>query len=60
MPIDVDSLDLPAKAGVYIQDPKGRVLYVGKATKLNQRIRSYFAKNPDRAMIPELVAKSLK
>jgi excinuclease ABC subunit C len=59
MPIDVDSLDLPAKAGVYLfKDPKGRVLYVGKATKLNQRIRSYFAKNPDRAMIPELVAKS--
>ena len=37
---------------------KGRVLYVGKATKLSERIRSYFAKNPDRAMIPELVKKS--
>ena len=59
MPIDVDSLDLPAKAGVYLfKDNKGRVLYVGKATKLNQRIRSYFAKNPDRAMIPELVSRS--
>lgn len=33
-------------------------MYVGKATKLNERIRSYFSSNPDRAMIPELVQRS--
>ena len=37
---------------------QGRVLYVGKATKLNQRVKSYFSRNPDRAMIPELVKQS--
>ena len=36
----------------------GRVLYVGKATHLKDRVRSYFAKNPDREMIPTLVAKA--
>ena len=34
------------------------MLYVGKATVLSQRVRSYFAKNPDRVMIPELVENS--
>ena len=37
---------------------EGRVLYIGKATRLNERIRSYFATNPDRQMIPELVARA--
>ena len=59
MPVDPTSVDLPKKPGVYLfKTGAGRVLYVGKATKLSERIRSYFATNPDRAMIPELVAKA--
>ena len=59
MPVRLDSVELPKKPGVYLfKSKQGRVLYVGKATKLNQRIRSYFANNPDRAMIPELVQRS--
>lgn len=59
MPVDPDTVDLPAKPGVYLfRTSKARVLYVGKATVLSQRIRSYFASNPDRAMIPELVNKA--
>ena len=59
MPVDLSSADLPKEAGVYLFKTKeGRVLYVGKATRLNERIRSYFASNPDRQMIPELVAKA--
>ena len=59
MPVDPDTVDLPAKPGVYLfSTSNGRVLYVGKATILSQRIRSYFASNPDRAMIPELVSKA--
>lgn len=59
MPVDPDAVDLPAKPGVYLfRTANGRVLYVGKATVLSQRIRSYFAINPDRAMIPELVKKA--
>ena len=59
MPVDPDTVDLPAKPGVYLfRTSKARVLYVGKATVLSQRIRSYFASNPDRTMIPELVKKA--
>ena len=59
MPVDPDTVDLPAKPGVYLfRTSKERVLYVGKATILSQRIRSYFSSNPDRAMIPELVNKA--
>ena len=59
MPVDLSSANLPKEAGVYLfKTNEGRVLYVGKATRLNERIRSYFASNPDRQMIPELVAKA--
>ena len=59
MPVTPDMLDLPAKPGVYMfRTDRQRVLYVGKATVLSQRVRSYFAKNPDRVMIPELVENS--
>jgi excinuclease ABC subunit C len=59
MPVDAASIDLPASPGVYLfKTNEGRVLYVGKATRLNERIRSYFATNPDRQMIPELVSRS--
>ena len=59
MPVRLESVDLPKKPGVYLfKSEQGRVMYVGKATKLNERIRSYFSSNPDRAMIPELVQRS--
>ena len=59
MPVTPDMLDLPAKPGVYMfRTDRQRVLYGGKATVLSQRVRSYFAKNPDRVMIPELVENS--
>ncbi len=59
MPVDLSSANLPKEAGVYLfKTNEGRVLYVGKATRLNERIRSYFASNPDRQMIPELVSKA--
>ena len=59
MPVDPSSLHLPTQPGVYLfKTTAGRVLYVGKATHLKDRVRSYFAKNPDRAMIPTLVAKA--
>lgn len=59
MPVDPTSVDLPASPGVYLfKSTTGRVLYIGKATTLSQRIRSYFSSNPDRAMIPELVSSA--
>lgn len=36
--------DLPRSPGVYIfSDVAGRILYIGKATNLRQRVRSYFS-----------------
>ncbi len=54
------SIDLsayPQKAGVYLmKDASGKVLYVGKAKNLKQRLSQYFAKKGDeREMIPFLV-----
>ena len=59
MPVNQALLDLPNKPGVYLfRRSDGRVQYVGKATNLHNRVKSYFAKNPDRDKIPELVASS--
>lgn len=41
---DLDKLNLPAEPGVYFwKDEQGIILYVGKATSLRDRVRSYFA-----------------
>ncbi len=50
---------LPAKPGVYLfKDKEGKVIYVGKAANLNNRVRSYFgAPSNLSAKIQRLVAK---
>ena len=61
MALESEDLDLPANPGVYLFKQKdGRVLYVGKANNLKERVRSYFSRTPDRKMIPTLVDKSNK
>ncbi|MBT3641454.1 MAG: excinuclease ABC subunit UvrC [Euryarchaeota archaeon] len=61
MPIDSQKLDLPSKPGVYLfRRNDERVMYVGKATNLRSRVRSYFSENPDRIMIPKLIQNSEK
>ena len=59
MTVNPSKLNLPKSSGVYIfKTEEGEVLYVGKATNIRQRVRSYFSPNPDRAMIPTLVSRS--
>ncbi len=59
MPVEPASLDLPRKPGVYLfKRADGRVQYVGKATDLRSRVRSYFGAKQDREKIPKLVAES--
>ncbi|MFA6356626.1 MAG: excinuclease ABC subunit UvrC [Candidatus Omnitrophota bacterium] len=50
---------LPAQPGVYIfRDDAGKVLYVGKASSLRNRVRSYFQRSKDHVpRIEALVAK---
>ncbi len=41
---DLKTLDLPDAPGVYFfLDSKKKILYIGKATSLKNRVRSYFA-----------------
>jgi excinuclease ABC subunit C len=41
--LEAQATSFPASPGVYLfKDPKGRVLYVGKADVLRDRVRSYF------------------
>jgi excinuclease ABC subunit C len=50
---------LPAKPGIYLfKDKEGKVIYVGKASNLNSRVRSYFgAPSSLSAKVQRLVAK---
>jgi len=61
MAIDNSKLELPREPGVYLfKRSDDRVLYVGKATDLKSRVRSYFSKNPDREMVPRLLGEADK
>ena len=49
---------LPRRPGVYLfRDRAGRVLYVGKATNLRSRVRSYFGGH-DRRTVPQLLRET--
>lgn len=50
---------LPRGPGVYLfRDRAGRALYVGKATNLRARVRSYFASD-DRRQVPQLLREAV-
>jgi len=46
MALDISSLTIPAHSGIYImKDSKDKILYIGKAKNLKNRVKSYFIKN---------------
>jgi DNA polymerase-3 subunit epsilon len=48
--------DLPRSPGVYLfAGPDGRILYIGKATNLRQRVRSYFSTSETRRKVGTLL-----
>lgn len=53
---DLDKLELPQNPGVYFwKDAAGKILYIGKATNLRDRTRSYFAPDLIKTRGPHLV-----
>ena len=54
------TLNLPASPGVYLfKDVSGRVLYVGKAKRLSQRVRSYLSEDDTEPKQRELMADAV-
>ena len=48
--------NLPAVPGVYLfKDPRGEVLYVGKAKSLSARVPNYLRPDPQRPRIDEMM-----
>jgi excinuclease ABC subunit C len=48
----------PASPGVYLmKDKDGKIIYVGKASNLKNRIKNYFGRANERSMVSFLIAK---
>ena len=46
-PLDIKLSNLPGNPGIYqFKDKAGKVIYVGKAKNLRNRVRSYFMSKP--------------
>lgn len=62
--LHLDTKELPDSPGVYFfLGPKNEILYIGKATSLKSRVRSYFAKNLQEArseLISNMVREAVK
>ncbi len=57
----MNTKNLPAQPGIYrFLDKTGRLLYIGKAKNLKNRVKSYFAKTPLSGAKQQMVAKIKK
>ena len=46
MTINISKITIPIQSGIYImKDDTGKIIYIGKAKNLRNRVRSYFLKN---------------
>ena len=46
MTINISKITIPIHSGIYImKDNTGKIIYIGKAKNLRNRVRSYFLKN---------------
>lgn len=56
--LETNLKNLPSSPGVYqFLNKNGKVIYVGKAKNLKNRVRSYFQENPGSAKTIALVSK---
>ena len=52
--------NLPLSPGVYFfKDKNGQILYIGKANKLRQRVRSYFSKTADLSPAKQMMVRAI-
>ncbi|MFA5937205.1 MAG: UvrB/UvrC motif-containing protein [Candidatus Paceibacterota bacterium] len=56
----LQKIKLPNKPGIYLFKKNGEILYIGKATSLKDRVKSYFGKDLMQARGPLLVDLILK
>ena len=46
MTFDISKITIPTDPGIYLmKDSDGKIIYIGKAKNLKNRVRSYFLKN---------------
>ncbi|MFB5622933.1 MAG: GIY-YIG nuclease family protein, partial [Nitrosarchaeum sp.] len=46
MTFDISKINLPSNPGIYLmKDIDRKIIYIGKAKNLKNRVRSYFLKN---------------
>lgn len=53
--IDIKKLEIPENPGVYLMKKEGKVIYVGKAKNLKNRVSSYFNREHESEKTKELV-----
>lgn len=53
--IDIKKIDIPENPGVYLMKKNGKVIYVGKAKNLKNRVSSYFNREHESEKTKELV-----
>jgi excinuclease ABC subunit C len=59
--LEFESKKIPAEPGVYLfKDENNEILYIGKATNLRQRVRSYFSHNDKAPKTHKLVQRIRK
>ena len=46
MTFDISKISIPKEPGIYLmKDDSGKIIYIGKAKNLKNRVKTYFSKN---------------
>ena len=52
MTFDISKITIPTNPGIYLmKDSDDKIIYIGKAKNLKNRVRSYFNKNQNLSLI---------
>ncbi|MFC1686972.1 excinuclease ABC subunit UvrC [Patescibacteria group bacterium] len=57
----IDTKKFPEKPGIYLfKDKTGKILYIGKARILHNRVRSYFQKNTSLSVTKQMMVRQIR